>query len=814
VHAPEQTAHAPPQARTGGRLRRPGRGHSAAIGALIIVVGLSTSAFVAGEWRSSLLGSERKAFQSTTSDLADALKSRLQANIGLTRTMGAIATLEPGTGETRFLRWYHELLRGGAAVSPDVAATLIQPIGAAQLPAFKRSVEADPAYNALIGGRFQIVPAGPRSVYCLTRAFVGGSFARSVYPVLLDYCAPVLPVLGRSPFPELMRTATDSGSIVVVPVRGISNMALVAVGAAVYRPGAPVRTVAQRQAATTGFIATTFDAGGLVSSLLAGHRSFAMTLYHANPGGRAQLIAAAGGGRGRSGYRVRTALGGGWSAATTATVAVASADAQALVVLASGALITVLFFLLYLVLVRSRRRAWNLVAQKTDELAYLALHDPLTGLPNRTLVLDRAQQLLARGRRLDTPVSALFVDIDGFKQINDMFGHQVGDAAMRKIAGRLEGVLRGSDTIGRLGGDEFVLLIDPVDRVGAERVANRILRALARPLELSEPAHSTVSVAASIGIATGLPNTAEDLLRDADIAMYQAKAIGKGGYVVFESAMQVAAQDRTELEIGLADALEANEFSLRYQPIVELETQRVVAVEALLRWAHPTRGETAPDVFIPIAEATGVIVPIGRWVLEQACAQCAAWQQKGHSLGVSVNVSARQFEHPELVEEVRAALARSGLDAMWLTLEITETALMNHPEAAEAMLIELKMLGVQIAVDDFGTGYSSLGYLRQFPIDSLKLDRSFITGLARSGEANALAHTLIQLGKTLGLRTVAEGVEAYTQLCQLQLEGCDLAQGYLFARPLTPTALEQYLRRGESSARAVATPVSQPVGGR
>jgi EAL domain-containing protein (putative c-di-GMP-specific phosphodiesterase class I) len=355
------------------------------------------------------------------------------------------------------------------------------------------------------------------------------------------------------------------------------------------------------------------------------------------------------------------------------------------------------------------------------------------------------------------------------------------------------------------------MLIDPADPLGAERVAKRVLRVLTKPIELPEPARSPVTVTASIGIATGLPGTADDLLRDADLAMYQAKAVGKGGYVVFESAMHTAAQDRTELEMGLSEALAGRQFSLLYQPIVELETQRVAAVEALLRWRHPTRGDTSPDVFIPIAESSGLIIPIGRWVLEQACRQCAALHAKGHALGVSVNVSARQFERPEFVGEVRAALAASRLDAAWLTLEMTETALMNRPVATEELLVELKMLGVQIAVDDFGTGYSSLGYLRQFPIDSLKLDRSFITGLARSGEANALAHTLIQLGKTLGLRTVAEGVEAYTQLCQLQLEGCELAQGYLFARPLTPEALELYLKRDPGPARGLARQLTASV---
>ena len=810
--APEPAAQLSPDRRAGPRRRRLGRAHAAAFGALILILGILTSVFLAEEWHSSEQAANRRSFDTATADLAGDLASKLQANVSLTRTMKAIATIEPNAGETRFREWYAQLEHGGTPVSPNVSAALIEPVTAAQLPAFERASESDPAYRALVDGRFQIVPAGQRSVYCLTRAFVGGRVAHSVYPLLLDYCAPVLPVFGLSPFPGLMRTAIDGESPAVISLSGVAGQPLTAVAMAVYRRAAPLGTLAERRAATTGFIATTFDPITLLSSLLAHTRSLSMTLYHANAGGSAQLIASAGASTRatRSGYSNRTALGGGWYVLTAGSVDSAAADAQGLVVLGGGMLVTLLVFLLYVSLVRSRQRAWGLVAVKTDELAFLALHDPLTGLPNRSLVLDRAQQLLARGRRLDSPVSALFMDIDGFKQINDLYGHQLGDEALRQIGARLRSVLRDSDTVGRLGGDEFVMLIDPVDRVAAERVANRVLRVLSRPIDLPEPARSPVSVTASIGIATGLPNSAEDLLRDADLAMYQAKAMGKGGYVVFESSMQAAAQDRTELEMGLAEALDAGQFSVRYQPIVELDTQRVVAAEALLRWRHPTRGDTSPDVFIPIAESSGLIVPIGRWVLNEACAQCAAWHRKGHSLGVSVNVSARQFERPEFVDEVRAALADNALDATWLTLEITETALMNRPVATEELLVDLKTLGVQIAVDDFGTGYSSLGYLRQFPIDSLKLDRSFITGLARSGEANALAHTLIQLGKTLGLRTVAEGVEAYTQLCQLQLEGCDLAQGYLFARPLTSEALELYLKRDANPTRtsAMAAPIS------
>lgn len=460
-----------------------------------------------------------------------------------------------------------------------------------------------------------------------------------------------------------------------------------------------------------------------------------------------------------------------------------------------GLPITVLISLLYRVLSRSRQRAWSLVGEKTDELEYRALHDPLTGLPIGSLVLDRAEQMLARARRLDIPVSALFMDIDGLKQVNDRFGHQAGDEVLRQVGARLKAVLRDSDTVGRLGGDEFVMLVDSVGLdAGPELVAERVLDVLRQPIELPQPAHPSVSVTASIGIATGRPASAEDLMQDADLALHEAKAVGKDGYVQFESSMQTAAQDRIHLEMDLGDALQTDQFFLVYQPMLDLENERVVGVEALLRWRHPTSGVITPSAFIPIAEDTGLIVPIGRWVLEQACIQGAAWREKGYPLNISVNVSARQLERIEFIEEVRTALEDSGLDPAKLTLEITETVLMRKPDATAHLLAELKELGARIAIDDFGTGYSSLAYLRQFPVDSLKIDRTFITGLALSREARALAHTLIQLGKALGLQTLAEGVEQRSQVRELQREGCDLAQGFLFARPLTPDAVERFLQ--------------------
>ncbi len=459
-----------------------------------------------------------------------------------------------------------------------------------------------------------------------------------------------------------------------------------------------------------------------------------------------------------------------------------------------GLLVTLPVFLLWRALSRSRQRAWGLVGEKSDELEYRALHDALTDLPNRSLVLDRAEQILARGRRDELPVTALFVDVDDFKQVNERFGHRTGDEILRRVGARLKAVLRDSDTVGRLGGDEFVMLVDPVGLdVAPELIAERLLDVLRQPIELPRASHPPISVTASIGIATGRPCCAEDLMRDADLALHEAKASGKDGYAKFESAMQTAAQDRMHLEMDLGEALEAEQFFLVYQPMMDLDSERVVGIEALLRWRHRSGESIPPDVFIPIAEESGLIVSIGRWVLEQACAQAVVWSERGYALNLSVNVSARQLERPEFAEEVRSVLEDTHLDPARLTLEITETVLMRKPDFAANMLAELKSLGVRIAVDDFGTGYSSLAYLRQFPVDSLKIDRTFITGLALSDEARALIHTLIQLGKALGLQTLAEGVENSNQVRQLQREGCDLAQGFLFARPLAPEALERFL---------------------
>ncbi len=443
-----------------------------------------------------------------------------------------------------------------------------------------------------------------------------------------------------------------------------------------------------------------------------------------------------------------------------------------------------------------RQRADEELRRREEELAFMATHDGLTGLPNRTLILDRVAQMLARSRRNQTPVAALFVDLDNFKSINDTLGHGVGDELLRAVAARLGGVVREADALGRLGGDEFVVISEEHSlATGPELIAERLLDALKHPFRLGGEEETRLTVTASIGIAVGERTTAEDLLRAADIAMYRAKWDGKNRYVVFETGMQDTVQNRMELEMDLRDALGNEEFFLAYQPTFDLSDMRPNGVEALIRWKHPVRGIVQPNDFIPLLEETGLIVDIGRWVLREACAQGAAWRAAGYPIGMAVNVSGRQLDTDQLMADIEDALSCSALDPGALTIEITETTLMRNIEDTALRLAAVKRLGVRIAIDDFGTGYSSLAHLQRFPVDALKIDRSFISGLRNNEEGETLIHSLVQLGKALSIETFAEGIEQQHELSLLRDEDCDSGQGFLFARPLDVAATEAFLRK-------------------
>src|SRR5215203_5460375 len=433
-----------------------------------------------------------------------------------------------------------------------------------------------------------------------------------------------------------------------------------------------------------------------------------------------------------------------------------------------------------------RQQAHDELTSREKELVFLATHDALTGLPNRTLILDRIEQTLTRARLKQEPVAVLFVDLDNFKAINDSLGHGCGDELLCAVAERLEGVVRETDALGRLGGDEFVVVADGLSlAAGPELIAERLLEAFAEPFALCEAGETIVHAKASIGIATGVRPSAEELLRDADIAMYRAKWGGKSRYLVFESGMEDEVQSRLEIEMDLQSALPNEEFFLVYQPTFDLQTMTPTGVEALLRWRRPGRGVVQPEEFIPLLEESKLIIDVGAWVLREACEQAARWQEEGRALGLAVNVSQLQLDTDELIDDVKVALTATGLRPEALTIEITETCLMSDAEETARRLNELKKLGVRIAVDDFGTGYSSLSHLRQFPVDVLKIDRSFVSQLAEGGENEILLHTLLQLGKALEIETTAEGVERPQDLNLIRDKECDNAQGFLFARPLS-----------------------------
>jgi diguanylate cyclase (GGDEF)-like protein len=441
------------------------------------------------------------------------------------------------------------------------------------------------------------------------------------------------------------------------------------------------------------------------------------------------------------------------------------------------------------------------LAQRDQELAFLATHDALTGLPNRALILDRVEQMLARSARSQRPVAALFIDLDNFKAINDTLGHAAGDELLQAVAARLDGVIRDVDALGRLGGDEFVVVSEELFVTAApELIAERLLEALKHPFKLGAEEQTRVTVTASIGIAAGERTSAEELLRQADIAMYSAKWEGKHGYTVFDSAMQETMQKRMELEMDLRDALQNDEFFLNYQPTFHLSDMSPSGLEALIRWRHPMRGVVQPDDFIPLLEDTGLIVEVGKWVLDEACRQGAAWRQAGYPISMAVNVSPRQLDTDQLVSDIEDALCKSALDPEALTIEITETTLMRNVDETARRLTEIKALGVRIAIDDFGTGYSSLAHLQRFPVDALKIDRSFIAGMRQNKEGETLIHTLVQLGKALSIETFAEGIEQPQELTMLQHEHCDSGQGFLFAHPLDTAATETFLQNWADNA--------------
>ena len=500
-------------------------------------------------------------------------------------------------------------------------------------------------------------------------------------------------------------------------------------------------------------------------------------------------------------------LHGGWTLRTFGPPVSASilSHSDALAVLIGGTVLSVLLGLVIFVLGTGRERALALAAQSRKQPRE-DLYDPLTKLPNRALMLDRAERMLARaGRQPGLLAGALFIDIDGFKEVNEKLGKAAGDQLLMIVSQRLRNVARAQDTVGRLGGDEFVILVEATARgVRLDSLARRVIEALHQPIQLRE-VEPSFFLTASIGVAFGRYVTPEDLLRDAHLALYAAKAAGKDRYTLFNANMRSVIEGRAVLEVEMNMALQEKQFFLLYQPVFDLASKQIVGLEALVRWQHPAQGMLMPADFVPLAEETGLIMPIGRWVLEEACSRAAAWNVTGHQVSIAVKVSPYQLSRDGFTTDVRHALQQSGLDPSLLTLEIAETAVMRDIVAAAERLQRLRQLGVRIAIDDFGSGYAYQAHLQRLPLDFLKVDRSSLAATDAEDYRSALLEASLGVGRDLALTVIAKGIETFEQMSMLQALGCTLAQGFFLGAPTPLDAVEGLFQADFPSATPTPT---------
>ncbi|MGD0454967.1 MAG: bifunctional diguanylate cyclase/phosphodiesterase [Solirubrobacteraceae bacterium] len=791
-----------PAARGLRRLSSAARGHRgfwAAVAVALVVGGTLASVLGARAVSHSEASKGRLAFHLASTEIASTLTLALQHEEDLVVSASAFMTGNPSASAAGFDRWaesVHAMQR-----YPELRNLgLVQLVPAARLSAFEARLAANPVRplgpdSLGPAGPLQILPPGNRPYYCIAVAGLARD-AASYIPAGMDYCA-IAPAL---------ITARDTGLATYAPVMG-SKTTTLGIETPVYLGGRAPSTVAARRRTFVGWLGELIVPGVVLARALEGHPDVAVRFRYASASSHAVFtsgVAPAGA------QSAEVRLGNGWTVQSFGPGVSGSIfdSSHALVLLIAGILLSAMLGLLVLVLSTGRTRALSLVREKTRELSHQALHDSLTGLPNRALVLDRAEQMLARtARRPGGVAAALYIDIDGFKHVNDNLGHAAGDQLLRIAGERLQRAVREQDTVGRLSGDEFVVLVEATpDQVSPDVLADRLTETLREPVELGD-AGKSFSVTVSIGVAVGQYATPDDLLRDADLALYAAKAAGKDRYALFDASLYADAEGRLALEADLSTAVDEGQLFLLYQPIFDLARQRMVGVEALVRWRHPQRGVVPPASFIPLAEESRLIVPIGRWVLGEACRQAAAWSAEGLALGISVNVSAYQLNRREFAEDVRAALESSGIAPSSLTLEITETALVRDVPAACERLQEVKALGVRVAIDDFGTGYASLSHLQRMPVDILKIDKSFVAALNDGGQSRELLAAILGVGQSLSLSVVAEGIEEHDQRATLEEMGCEMAQGFLLGHPGPPRDIE-----GLFAHRALTRTVSSPVG--
>jgi diguanylate cyclase (GGDEF)-like protein len=798
---PPRRAPSRPRSRTGGlwRLKSLWQGRNrvwTGITVLLVLAGVLASVLGARAVARSDADHARLAFHLASAEIASTLKLAIQHEEDLVVSASAFVTDNPDASAAAFDKWGESV--HAIARYPELQDFgFVTLVGASRMAAFETRIAAHPvrplgAHAPAPAEDFQVLPPGSRPYYCLAVAGLARSSA-TVIPKGLDYCA-IAPTL---------ITARDSGLTGYAPFSTGASPDL-GVETPVYRGGAVPSTVTARRRAFLGWIGELLAPEVLLTQALEGHPNLAVIFRYDS---RFSHVAFTGGAApaGAQSSKIGLLVGReaglkradeGWTVQSFGASAAGGifGDWHALVLLIGGSLLSLVLGLLVLVLATGRRRAVSLVEEKTRELSHQALHDTLTGLPNRALVLDRAGQMLARAaRRPDMQAGALFIDIDGFKHVNDSLGHAAGDQLLRVVAERLAGAARAQDTVGRLSGDEFVVLVESrAQDATPDLLAERISGVMREPVELGDGGQS-LSVTVSIGVAAGDYDTPDALLRDADLALYAAKAAGKDRYALFDASMYEGVESRQELEAELRAATREGQLFLLFQPIVALPSREVVGVEALIRWRHPSRGVLPAEEFIPLAEDSGLIAPIGHWILDEVCSQASAWALDGLSLGISVAIGADQFARAGFTDDVRQALLGSGLDPASLTLGLSEATLMRDVANTCERLKEIKALGVSVAIDGFGTGCASLPHLLLMPADLAKIDRRFVSALGEGGRSREVLAAILGVGHALSLTLVADGVEKQGQVLALEELGCTLAQGPVLAGPGSAEEIESLL---------------------
>jgi diguanylate cyclase (GGDEF)-like protein len=749
--------------------------------------------------------STRRSFAVTATGIANNVNLSLQREEDLTNSTSTFFAEHPNASPAQFTAWARRghLLRR----YPELEKLgLVAVVRATQLAAFEEQITghaattpAPPSAAASsgttassakkptpVGKAIRIVPPGDRGYYCLTSAGLARASVKNA-PAGLDYCA-------RTP---TLLEARDSG---LSTYRGVSagGAKAVSVQTPVYKGEATPSTLTDRMGAFVGWLTEVLSPKVILTQALADHSQDAVRLrYRAgssnvsftsgtpHPGALAQT----------------TSFDNGWSVKSFAPPVSTDvfSDGHAKGVLIAGILFSALLGLfIFLLGARGRGGAARARAPRApkaprathSDVPHEDLYDPLTGLPNRALLTDRAERMLARASRdPGLLVGALIIDIDWFKHVNDKLGADAGDQVLEIVAKRLEDVVRTHDSVARLEGDQFVVLVEAAAR-GArlDTLARRAIESLHKPVELADFGPGFL-LTASIGVAFGRHETPVDLLRDANLALDAAKAAGKDRYTLFNANMRSVIEGQAALETELNAALHDGQFFLLYQPLRDLTNHQVVGLEAMIRWQHPSQGVLGPEEFIPTAEETGLIVPIGRWALEEACTRAAAWNVAGHRVGVSVTISAPQLDRPGFTTDILRALQQSGIDPAQLTLEIAETTVMRDPSAAVDRLAEIKQLGVRIAIDDFGSGYAYRSDLQRMPVDFLKVDRSSLAASDDEDYRSWLLEAILIFGRDLSLTVVAKGIETEEQMSTLQAMGCNLAQGFFLGEPVVANAV-------------------------